>query len=339
MFDFRSIIRRADRNPASRLFATRRGVTDLGTLQGPEAHGRLLASLRDLHTSSAPMDRDRLGTLSNLEEHGAALQEDLITQYFQNTERASGPHWKRIFALYWLLAHNYQALLRAAVTTPGNSALAGYLPKLTLRTLNYFRMEVKWDYLRGQKIRPHMWRRLHALLRIAEQGGFADQPAKLADGRISSCHDEYVWALLLDLIGPTELPATHLETAARWMEAWSGLVRLKNIHSPGTHSHCVDLGSEQGAGKAPEFSGVEKHRYWSMTDLLAEAYRLKSRIAEQASPALLAQPESLALLDHMVRSWMWRRPIPRQELLRGADMDTILAPQLAVDRTSANCNI
>jgi len=168
----------------------------------------IVNALNLFNSSTEPLNRERLKVLMRLDESCQGLQSSLCRQYLKNQKalkHAEQALWKEIFALYWHLAHGYQAFLREIVSNRGESELGDELPLITTRAMHYFGMEVKWRYFHQEAMAPNMWRRLHKMYRISESANFTGERVELADGTATTCGDEYLQILLLDLLTPTSL--------------------------------------------------------------------------------------------------------------------------------------
>jgi hypothetical protein len=322
MFGLKSLFKDND-NPelATSILQTRQVLGDLTAGDQFEAHRRLVSALALFHKSNEPLTRDRLKQLIHYDHAGRALQRELSQRYFSNPDhfkQGEEALWKQIFALYWLLAHCYQAFVRNYFDSKGKSDFAPYLALITVRALHFFRMQIKWNYFQGKAIDPSMWKRLHSLYRISEVGGFAHKEVKFNSGeQLGTCHDEYVRVLVVELLSPTELLPSQLDTIDGWMAGWTGLITLHQDRSTRINTHCVDLALGFGAARLGQEEQHPKHRYWQMADLVTAVYRSKTEMqAHLQNPTItpeerLRHDADLDLIDRVVRLWM--RPAPKRE--------------------------
>lgn len=267
-----TLFRRRVVDPATSLVATKRWISLLPLQDEYEAHHMIVSALNLFNSSTEPLNRERLSVLMRLDESCQGLQSSLCRQYLKNQQalrHAEQALWKEIFALYWHLAHGYQAFLREIVSNRGASDLGSDLPLITTRAMHYFGMEVKWRYFHQEGMEPNMWRRLHKLYRISESANFTQQRIELADGNITTCGDEYLQILLLDLLTPTSLKLTEIEVLDRMLNKWSKQVSLDRAVDAAYHTHLVDFSEGAGASRlAGAGENGDKLRYLSVKGVL-----------------------------------------------------------------------
>lgn len=327
-----SFFRKREVSPATSLTATRRWISTLPLQDEYEAHHMIVEALNLFNSSTEPLNRERLKVLMRLDESCQALQDSLCRQYLKNQKtlkHAEKALWKEIFALYWHLAHGYQAFIREVINNRGNSELSSYLPLMTTRAMHYFGMEVKWRYFHQEAIEPNMWRRLHKLYRIGESAGFAREKLQLASGDNTTCADEYVQILLLDLLTPTSLKPSEIELIDRMLNDWSRLVTLEREFNPAWHTYLVDLAEGGGADRlgGDSVSG-EKLRYLSLNGIQDElAHALQGLRAgdppEKHGLLLCSVPQCMDFLDQVATLWQRgssTRALPREHSRRPVEV-------------------
>lgn len=266
--------RKQEADPATSLAATRRWISSLPLQDEYEAHHMIVNALNLFNSSTEPLNQERLQVLQRLDESCQGLQSSLCRQYVKNRatlKQAEKQLWQEIFALYWHLAHGYQAFVREIIASRGEGELSAELPQVTTRAMHYFGMEVKWRYFHQKGVEPNMWSRLHKLYRIAESARFEQKKIELAEGQITTCRDEYLQILLLDLLAPTSLKLEEIEAIDSLLNFWSKKIVLERKPVPDQHTHWVNLSEGTGATCfAGSIEEGEKLRYFNMQGVLAE---------------------------------------------------------------------
>jgi hypothetical protein len=267
-----TILRKREMDPATNLVATKRLIGALPLQDEYEAHHMIVKVLNLFNSSTEPLNRERLQILFRLDESCQGLQDGLSRQYLKNTrslKHAEKVLWKEIFALNWHLAHAYQAFLRQLVTHRGESEFSNDLPVIATRAMHYFGTEVKWRYFHQEEMESNMWRRLHKIYLIAESENFAGERITLADGSMTTCGDEYLQILLLDLLTPTSLKSVEIEVLDHMLNKWSAQIALDRVADAAYHTHRIDFSAGAGASRLiGAGEGGDKVRYFSIKGVL-----------------------------------------------------------------------
>lgn len=196
MFNIRSLLKKDTVASETSVLDTKRWITELPQNNEFEAQRMVTQALHAFLKSDAPLSRERLKVLLQLDQSSHDLQQDLCQQYLKSPEHLKQGEqalWKAIYSMYWLLAHAYQAFIKDHIQKNGKSDTAPYQSLITARALRYFRMEIKWRYFRHEPIEPAMWRRLHKLYQLSELGNFTETPVKFSDrsSNTTTCKAEY----------------------------------------------------------------------------------------------------------------------------------------------------
>lgn len=298
-------------------------IGELAQRDGYEAHKMLVEALSTFIGNAAPLSRQRLKVLMRLDECSLEFQRDIARKYLEcqgRSQRGEYPLWKSAAIFFRHLADGYQAFFRDIVANRDNSVGEKYLPLVVARTLHYCGMAIRWGYFRQETVQPVMWRRLHKSYLLSEASGFAEAEVALSSGALTTCGREYAQILLLDVINPACLRPLQIELAGRWLDDWSGLVKLEKRCDPAIHMHCVDLSAGGGARKLVDGANGDALRCWGMADLYGHLRKVRAGLSKGGEIRDLVPegmdcslPECLALLDDISRHWVRPAPARKQE--------------------------
>lgn len=288
-----------------------------------EAQKKIIDALAQFLNSPADISRERLKVLMHLDEASQNIQNALAKAYFGHQSElklAEDALWKSITTLFPLFAHAYQLFIREIVAQRGKTEFSRYLPTIVARALRYYGRSIKWGYFHQEPVQPVMWKRLHKFYQMSEESGFASKEVTLNSRQLSSCRDEYMHILLLDMIKPMTLKSAQLEMVDHWLDHWAHLVELDRECDLETHMHCVDLSTGTGARKLLEQMHNPHLRCWSMADLYLQIRKSRAGLSEGnwSEHVELGEdcvvPACIDLLDYVVRYWI--RPEAARRLQR-----------------------
>lgn len=267
--------------------------------------------------------RERLKTLMRLDECSQGLQRSLGRKYLEGADESAESRdelLKTVAGLSVQLANSYRGLCREIVAGRDGGGGRKYLPLIVARTLNHLGAAVKWGYCRQEMVPPAMWQRLHKFHLFAESAGFTGVQASLASGRLTTCADEYVRILLLDMVRPASLKPFQIGLVAGWLEEWAPLVKLEKTCDTGSHMHCVDLLSGRAARRLVEGMSGDNLRCWGMADLYVHIRKLRFKLTQeeavdslQVEGVLATVQDYIALLDHLSKYWIRPRNARNQK--------------------------
>lgn len=296
-----------------------------------EAQKQIIEGLAGFLKSQEAPSKERLKVLMHLDETSQAFQNRLGAAYFHHQaglKRAEDTMWKSMTTLYSQFAHAYQLFIREIVAQRGKAEFSRYLPTLTARALRYYGQSIKWSYFHQEPVQPVMWKRLHKYYQMSEESRFADTEVSLDSKRLSSCSNEYLHILLLDMIKPMTLKPARLDRVDHWLDHWARLVELDRDCNPETHMHCVDLSTGAGARKLLEEMNSSTLRCWSMADLYLQIRKARTALieGEWSEHAELGEdcivPDCIELLDYVARYWI--RPEAARRLHRSPVEDRMM---------------
>lgn len=321
MFDFRTLFRK---KPSGFLFNVKAVDKWLHTLRQEdeyEAQKQVIDALASFLKSREPLTKERLKVLMHLDETSQVFQKNLGETYLHHQhelKRAEDALWKSMTTLYAQLAHSYQLFIHEIVAQRGRSEFSRYLQTITARTLHYYAQGVKWGYFHQEPVQPVMWKRLHKYYLMCEGSHFAASEVALNSKRLTTCGNEYMQILLLDMVKPMTLPPIQIEMVDHWLDHWSHLVMLERDCDLETHMHCVDLSTGVGARKLLEEMHGTNLRCWSMADLYLQIRKSRSGLTEGdwnehvelGDDCVL--PDCIDLLDYVARYWIRPEAARRQ---------------------------
>lgn len=313
MFDFLPFGRRTD--PADPLDSLKTvtqwmGELPLGDVYG--AHEKVVLTTTDLIDRTGPLTHERLQMLTHLDEGAQQLQESLCSQYLLNPRMSrtiENRLWNAVFSFNWQMARGYHAFVMAYVSDPG-SKFSGSVPLIAVRAIRYFAMQAKWRYFRYERVPDKFWKHVHNLYRLAEHEGFANESQVLYSGQAATtCADEYLQLLSLDIINTGNLYPKQIDMVDRWLDHWSHTLKLEKDYVPGQHVFCVNLGDDRGARRVRKLSNDAMIRYWGTGELMALVEQTKTDLQKGGVPASLGLgedcrlPGCLEFLDRVVHQW------------------------------------
>ena len=286
-----------------------------------EAQKKVIDALAGFLQSQEPLTKERLKVLMRLDETSQVFQEKLGGTYFHHQrelKRGEDALWKSMTTLFSQLAHAYQLFIREVVAKHGKTEFSRYLATITARALHYHAQNIKWGYFRQEPVQPVMWKRLHKYYLMSEKSHFANTEVPLNRKKLTTCGNEYMQILLLDMVKPMTLPPIQIEMVDHWLDLWSHLVPLEQDCDPATHMHCVDLSTGLGARKLLEKMNGPKLRCWSMADLYLQIRKSRTGLSEGDWKEHVALgdecvlPDCIDLLDYVARYWIRPEAARRQ---------------------------
>lgn len=296
-------------------------LLDLRAQDEYEAQKQVIDALSGFLKSQESLTRERLKVLRHVDETSQVFQKKLGETYFQHQselKRGEDVLWKSMTTLFSRLAHSYQLFIHEIVAQRGKSEFTRYLPTIAARTLHYYAQGIKWGYFHQEPVQPVMWKRLHKYYLMCESAHLATAEVELNSKRLTTCSNEYMQILLLDMIKPMTLSPKQIEMVDHWLDHWSHLVLLEQDCDPETHMHCVDLSTGVGARKLLEEMHGPDLRCWSMADLYLQIRKSRTGLTEGdwSEHAELGEecvlPDCIDLLDYVARYWIRPEAARRQ---------------------------
>ena len=296
-----------------------------------EAQKLIIEALTTFLEDQQRPSKDRLKVLMRIDETSQLFQKSLSDIYFHHRAeltRAEDVLWKSMTSLFTLFSRAYQLFIREVVEQRGKSEISRYLPTITARALRYYGQHIKWGYFHQEPVQPVMWKRLHKYYQMCEGSRFATLEVPLNGKRLTTCSNEYLQILLLDMIKPMTLKPFQIEMVDHWLDHWAHLVTLEQMCDPGMHMHCVDISTGAGARKLLEDMHAPSLRCWGMADLYVQIRKSRNGLSEGdwSEHVELGEdcvvPDCIALLDYVARYWI--RPEAARRLHRAPVEDKMM---------------
>jgi len=227
-------------------------VTTLPLTNAPAAQQSLTRQIV-LATQAGLPAVEFLKILEALREPAVHVQREAAVKYAGKAlplEKHEFAAWERTVFLWQELAHAYLACHDAGLR--GEAGLKPYGALITLRGLQYTGRAMLEYYRVHYQPPAALWRELHRLYTLSEQGNFAHTAVPDIFNRgepNSSCTAVFCRALLTQLANPFALTARQLDFVDRWLDGWAPLVGLKTGPPPASTIPllAVDLAGDSGA--------------------------------------------------------------------------------------------
>jgi hypothetical protein len=184
-----------------------------------------------------------------IDAHTDDLRDALTAQYIEHANRSSkieNQLWSAMFDLTQAFLLAYQAFARDIAEHSQSTKWQALLVELTGRQVVHLRRDAKTRLYRFEQWIPAKWAELHALFTLACSRQFERQSLTLvAGGESTTIEQEFLQALVLQLMNSGNLNPRHLEWVCEQLNEWCQALRLTLEPSSAT-SFFVDLASRDG---------------------------------------------------------------------------------------------
>lgn len=260
-------------SPFASAKTTMKWLDNLAGFSDYDMHHALVEGLERFNGDVRGDIGNRIKMLRIMEETGIPLQSGIISQYLhdQGTPVSARQSLWRECHLFWdQLTVAYLSLLKPALKGSESGKLEPWSAEVTLKSLRYSALTMRWEYFRGGRPSESAWLRLHKIYRMAEMSGVALTRVDI-EGRETDCVQEYVRALLYDL---ANIYAFSPAESRLVMEILDGLEKLP-VPEIGLrhdrHTHMVDLAAVHGPKViADKWVPGNRLRYLELQDVLDE---------------------------------------------------------------------
>lgn len=190
-----------------------------------------------------------LEAVFHVDSHTAVLRRALTAQYIEHASRSSkieNQLWSAMFDMTQAFLLAYQAFAREVSDHAQSNKWQALLVELVCRQVVHLRLDAKTRLYRFEQWIPAKWAELHGLFTLACSRQFERQPLSLvAGGGSTTIEQEFLQALVLQLMNSGNLNARHLEWIDEQQDEWCTPLRLTLEPSSAT-AFFVDLGSRDG---------------------------------------------------------------------------------------------
>lgn len=277
--------------------ACKRWVEQLSLTDVQQSQQLLTAQLIALRNTELPA-LERLRMLEALRGPVNFVQGETGNRYAGKPtplEASEVQAWSDVMELWTEFRANYQKCLQAY--RDGDLDIAPHAALITLRTLACVAHQMMEQFRVYRAMPEELWRTLNQLYAFAEQHGFARirvQDAFSQQDPDSSCTEQYLQTLLVQLANPYALSMRQLAFVQSWSQKWAPLVGLAQQPLPASASSAlaVDLGGAAGAVFATEITPQPSVRYLDLEQLSKTLRQTITLLKQGQTPAQLGLGET-----------------------------------------------
>lgn len=296
-----------------------------------DSHHAIVEGLERFNADTRGDIINRLKVLRVMEETGLPIQARIIDQYLRNQDTlkfAKQSLWRESQMFWNHLSAAYIHLFKQTIKGDEKEKLKPWLAEITLKSLHYTAMCIRWEYYRGHRASGLIWRRMHKIYRMAEISGVALSEMDIGNGP-TSCAQEYVLALVLDLSNPPGFKPREIFMVSRMLEELGSMPVPEIKLRKNQHTHCVDMSAPLGAVKLEDrWIQGRRLRYLELGGVI-QAIEHQAAVADNADERLLYQQFSRVVNRGGIRRDDPRTP--RDAEVRAAEgLESVLAV-LALD--------
>jgi hypothetical protein len=278
-------------SPFSSVKTARHWLESVPKTSDYDAHHAIVEGLERFNADTRGDVINRVKVLRVMEETGLPIQARIIEQYLRNQDTlkfAKQSLWRESQMFWNHLSAAYIHLFKQTIKGDEKDKLKPWLVELTLKSLHYTAMCIRWEYYRGQRSSGLVWRRMHKIYRMAEISGVALSEMDIGDGP-TSCAQEYVLALVLDLSNPPGFKPREIFMVSRMLEELGAMPVPEIKLRKNQHTHCVDMSAPMGAVKLEDrWIQGRRLRYLELGDVI-QAIEQRATEADNADERLLFQ--------------------------------------------------
>jgi hypothetical protein len=212
-------------------------------------HAEILTELGHICARNARRTPAVLEAVFFLDAHTDALRAALTTQYIEHAARSSrieNQLWSALFDLTQAFLLAYQAFAREISDHVQSNKWQALLPELIGRQVVHLALDGRIRLYRYEQWIPAKWAELHTLFTAACSRQVERQPLPLTIGEdATTIEQEFLKALLMQLMNAGNLTPRHLEWVHGEMDEWCAQLRL-TLEPTTLSSFYIDLGSREG---------------------------------------------------------------------------------------------
>lgn len=278
------------------------------------AHEKVVAALTEFNENVSPAGIDGLQALMFLDESMLELQQALAQQYLRNPRMSRHIErrlWHAVFSFHGQMARAYISFVRIYVGKPGSSFVRQDIQLITARAIRHLAQQAKWHYFRYEAIGSKLWKHVHKLYRLSENEHFERKSLLLYPKcqRHTTCAEEYLQLLCLDLLNTNNLFPKQIETVDLWLDTWAENLILERDHDPKRDVFCVKLDEDKGPRRVHKTETGDTLRFWGCDPLMEKVTQTREALQHGEMPSALGLGEdcrSQSCLEFMERvSQQW----------------------------------
>lgn len=238
-------------SPFSSVKSARHWLESVPKTSDYDSHHAMVEGLERFNADTRGDVINRIKVLRVMEETGLPLQARIFDQYLRNQDTlkfAKQSLWRESHMFWNQLSAAYLHLFRQAIKSAEKEKLQPWLVEITLRSLHYSAMCIRWEYYRGQRASGLIWRRMHKIYRMAEMSGVALAELDIGNGP-TTCAREYVLSLILELSNPPGFKPREIDQLTSMLEQIGSLPVPEIKYRRSVHTHWVDMSAPVGAEK------------------------------------------------------------------------------------------
>jgi hypothetical protein len=233
----------ADRKSAERWLAAFSGNDPLAM------HSEIVTELGHISERTARRNPAALEAVFFIDAHTENLRRALTAQYIEHASRSSrieNQLWSALFDMTQAFLLAYQAFSREVSDHAQSNKWQALLPELIGRQVAHLALDGRIRLYRYEQWIPAKWAELHTLFTVACSRQLERTALTLqADEEATTIEQEFLKALLLQLMNAGNLTPRRLEWVHGELAAWCAPLRL-TVESSSLTSFYVDLGSREG---------------------------------------------------------------------------------------------
>jgi hypothetical protein len=212
-------------------------------------HAELLNALGRIGERTTKRTPAMLDAVFYADAHTETLREALTTQYIEHASRSSkleNQLWSALFDLTQAFLLAYQSFSREIADHAQSNKWQSLLLELVARQVLHLKLDAKTRLYRFEQWIPAKWAELHALFALACSRQIERQAVTLSPGgQSTTLEQEYLQALMLQLMYAGNLTPRHLDWVCEQLTEWCTSLRL-TLEPSSMTSFYIDLASREG---------------------------------------------------------------------------------------------
>ncbi len=279
-------------SPFSTVRTARHWLESVPKTSDYDSHHAMVEGLERFNADTRGDVINRIKVLRVMEETGLPFQARIVDQYLRNQDAlkfAKQSLWRESQMFWNQMSAAYLHLFKQTIKGAEKEKLKPWLAEITLKSLHYTALCIRWEYYRGQRPSGLIWRRMHKIYRMAEISGVALTEMEFGKGS-TSCAREYMLALILELANPPGFKPREIHLVSQMLEAISPLPVPEIKLRRNQHTHCVDMSAPMGAEKLEDrWIHGRRLRYLDLNEVIQTIEQRASLVANAQESLLFHQ--------------------------------------------------